>query len=123
MVELLIAVLILSICASAIIRAITNTGKRSSMSAEKALILAEAQNWMEGVRAKGKMKTLIVGTSSTALSITGVPFSVQRITSIALCPGYTDLYAVNVKMQWNANTTRDQMGEIVLESKVISPDD
>jgi len=123
MVELMIAVLILSICASAIIRAITQTGKRSSMSAEKALILAEAQNWMEGVRAKGKARTLVAGTSNVSIAITGVPFQVTRSTTIALSPGYTDLYDVSVRMSWNPNLGREMSGELVLESKVVSPDD
>ncbi len=117
------AVLLLSICATAIISAVGQTGKRASLSAEKTLILAEAQNWMETTRAKGKLRTLFAGTSNTNISVTGVPFTVNRATSIALAPGYTDLYDVRVTMSWDANTTRDQSGRIVLESKVVSPDD
>ena len=123
MVELLMAVLLLSICATAIISAISQTGKRASMAAEKTLILAEAQNWMESSKAKGKMRTLVAGNTSVQLTITGVPFPVTRATSIALVGGYTDLYRVSVTMTWNANTTRDQSGTLTLESKVVSPDD
>ena len=78
------AVLLLSICATAILGSVTQTGKRASIAAEKTLILAEAQNWMESTRAKGKLKTIVAGSTSTALSVTGVPFPVQRSTSIAL---------------------------------------
>lgn len=123
MVELLMAVVLLSICATAIISAVGQTSKRASLAAEKALILAEAQNWMETTRAKAKLRTIIPGTGSTVMTITGVPFSVTRATSVALAAGYTDLYNVSVTMTWNANTTRDQSGKILLESKVVSPDD
>ncbi len=119
----MLAVLLLSICASSIIRAVAQTGKRANMAAQKALILTEAQNWIENCRAKGKLRTLVPGTSSVQLSVTGVPFPVTRSTSIALTSGYTDLYNVKVTMSWNANTTADQSGSLALESKVISPDD
>lgn len=123
MVELLMAVVLLSICAAAILNGVTLTGKRASLAAQKALILNEAQNWMESTKAKGKLRTLVAGTSSVSLSITGVPFQVQRNTSIALVPGYTDLYDVSCTMQWNGNTTADQKGAVTLQSKVVSPDD
>lgn len=123
MVELLMAVLLLSICATAIISAIGQTGKRASMAAEKTLILAEAQNWMESTKAKGKMRTLVAGTSNVQIAVPGVPFPVNRSTTIALAAGYTDLYCVSVTMSWDPNTSRDQAGSLTLESKVISPDD
>lgn len=123
MVELMLAVLLLSICASAIIQAVSQTGKRANMAGQKALILVEAQNWIENCRAKGKLRTLVAGTSSVQIAVTGVPFPVTRTTSISLVSGYTDLFKVSVTMSWNANTTADQSGSLTLESKVISPDD
>jgi Tfp pilus assembly protein PilV len=100
MIELLVAVIILSIGATSLLTAVNASVANQSYSQRRASILASVQNTVDKARSTATGGTIITGTTTQTLTVSGIQGSVTLTKTCNLVAGYTDLYTVDVKATW-----------------------
>lgn len=122
LVELLICVIFLGLCAAAMLNAVSAAGRQASIAEEKLLALAVAKNELANAQAAAKTGTIVVGTTTTNPTDTGIKYPVSVKTVISAVSGYSDLYQVSSQVTWTADTGAALSGQVTLETYVVTND-
>ena len=122
LVELLICVIFLGLCAAAMLNAVGAASRQASVAEEKLLALATAKNQIAQQQAAARDGTLAVGTSTTNPTDTGIRFPVTVTTTVSAVGGYTDLYQVLTRVSWVSDIGAEHSGAVQLQTYVVTND-
>jgi Tfp pilus assembly protein PilV len=121
--ELLVAVVFLAACTSAILGCVWSSQTQGGYASRRSAILAAVQAQIYAARAGARSSTLVVGTTTTQVTVSGLQSTVPVVTTVTLVSGYTDLYQVSVTATWTetaGSTTRTD--KLTIATNVRSPD-
>lgn len=104
------------------LNAVSAAGRQASVAEEKLLALAVAKNELANAQAAAKTGTIVVGTTTTNPTDTGIKYPVAVMTVITAVSGYTDLYQVSSQVTWTADTGAAHSGQVTLETYVVTND-
>lgn len=119
LVELMIALLVLSVCAGALLAGIGQAGSRAGIASEKVIILTAVKNQMDIARQAGRNGNLTAGTNSGAQSLTGLPYPVNFTRTASAVAGEPGLFAVRVVATW-AGADNKRTGTMQLDTLVYN---
>lgn len=123
LVELMVCVIFLGLCAGAMLNSIGTAGRQSSIAEERILGVTLAKNELDKARAMARANTLVVGTTTTNPTNTGIKYPVTVTTTVSVAPpGNQDLYLVHAVVSWTSDTTQDHSGSIALDTYVVQND-
>lgn len=122
LVELLVCVVFIGLCASAMLGAIGTSSRSSSVAEEKLIGLTLAKNQLDQARADARAGTLSTGTTTTNPTGTGIkyPVTVQRV--ISAVGGTADLFLVRATVSWVSDIGAQHSGQVALETYVVTND-
>ena len=123
LVELLVAVVFIGICVSAILSCVTNAAARSVYARRRVLILGQVRTAIEQSRATARTTALAPGNSISVLSIPGFTGSATMTKTTSLVAGYTNQYKVNVTVNWTEKALGiNRSDSMVMEAWMRAPD-
>ena len=123
MVELLVAVVFLAVCTSAILGCVWATESRGNYATHEAAVLAYLQDTLEEVRSTARTAVPATGTFVTNPVLSSVHEPVTVTTVIALKPGYANLYTVTITADWNERNFRNVRADrMTISTFVRAPD-
>lgn len=98
--EILIAVTFLAICAVAILDVVMVADTQGSYALRRTQVLSTLQNQIETARGKAAAGTLTGGTTTSLLTIPGIPSTVTVTTTITLRSTSRTLWDVSTSATW-----------------------
>ena len=101
LVELMVSVGFLGVGAVALLACVNSSVAMEGYARRRALILAAAENVVDGTRAAASMGTITPGASTQSLTLAGLQSAATLTQTITLQTGYSDLYLVDVTATWN----------------------
>lgn len=99
LIEVMLAVVFLGICASSILACVTTTGRRMREVEQREQVLAYLQTQIESLASSARRSGSAVSTSSS-LTLTGIAKPVTIEKKVELVSGNTDLYKIDVTAYW-----------------------
>jgi len=124
LVELMVSVGFLGVGAAALLTCVNASLAQEGYARRRALILAAAENVLDGTRSSASAGSVPTGVTTQALTVAGLQTTVTITETITLQSGYPDLYLVDVAATWNENpgvgTTR---GDSLVLDTFIRPND
>ena len=124
LVELLVAVVFIGICVSSIISCVTNAAARAVYARRRVILLGYARSAIESTRSSAKASALTTGLTMSVISgVPGFTGSATLSKNITLQSGYTNLYKVNVTINWTEKALGiNRSDSMVLETYMRAPD-
>jgi Tfp pilus assembly protein PilV len=123
LVELLVAVVFIGICVSSIVSCVTNAAARSVHAKRRILILGQVRSAMESTKATAKTSALTTGPTFFVLTMPGFTGSATMSKTITLQSGYTNLYRVNITVNWTEKALGiNRSDSMVMETMMRAPD-
>ncbi len=120
MVELLIALVFLSITATVMMKGVATLSTSSAVARDRITILAYMRNRMELIRATARTTALTPGTTTTTPVLRQVANPIGCDETITLEPGFTNLFRVKVTAGW---TVGARAQSLKLETLMVAPND
>jgi len=122
MVEILIAVAFLGVCAVSILEAVFSANGQASYAARRNLVLIELKNEIESARGLAANGALTEGNTADARALPGIPEKVTVQRSVALQSGSRTLFDVVCRAEWKDETSDEQRDEnLTLATVVFQP--
>lgn len=115
----MVSVVIVGIFAGATIGLIAQGSTAASVAAEKQAILNATKSKLQTLLNAGSLGTLTAGTTDSAVDL-GMPFQVKMRTEVTAVLLEYRLYDVKVTASWDANTSKNHAGSIVLQSRIFN---
>lgn len=100
LIEILIAVTFLAICAAVILQTVTASSGNSSYAFRRQQVLSALQSRIETVRGTSNSSSITAGTSSTNVAVPGIAEPVTLVTTIASRETSLTLWDVTVTGTW-----------------------
>jgi Tfp pilus assembly protein PilV len=123
LVELLVAVVFIGICVTAIVNSVTNAGSRAVYGRRRILMLSVARAELERAKSTAKTTALTPGTTFFSVNAAGFTGTGTETKTIALISGYTNLYKVTVSIAWTEKALGiNRSDSLALETWVRAPD-
>jgi len=97
----MVSVGFLGVGAVALLTCVNAAVAKEGYARRRAVILAAAQDTIDGTRAAATMGTILTGVSTQTLTVQGLESTVTIRQTITLQSTYSDLYLVNVVAAWN----------------------
>ena len=119
MVEILIAVAFLGVCAVSILDAVFSANGQASYAARRNLVVNVLKNEIEATRGLAANGTLVERSSSRNVSVAGYPSTVAINLTVSLQSGSTTLYDVGVRAEWQDETSVETRTESVTLKTVV----
>ncbi len=122
LVELMVCLVFIGLCSAAMVNAIGAASRQASIAEEKLLALATAKTELAKAQVNARDNAIVVGTTTTYPSDTGIRYPVTVRTVISPVGTYADLYLVSTLVSWESNTGREHSGKVELQTYVVSND-
>jgi Tfp pilus assembly protein PilV len=123
LVELLVAVVFIGICVSSLIACVETSNKRDVYARRRILMLAQARASLEASRAAARTAALTPGVTTANPVTAGFTGTASLIKTITLASGYSNLYKVNVQINWSEPAQgMNRADSLVLETWLRAPD-
>ena len=102
LVEVMLAVVFLGICASSILACVTTTSRRMREVEQREQVLAYLQTQIEALAASSR-KLGSASSTSSSLTLSGISKQISFQKKVELVSGTTDLYKIEVTASWTAS--------------------
>jgi type II secretory pathway pseudopilin PulG len=122
LVEILVSLVFLGLASGALLGVITLSHTRAGNNVDKLIALTLAEDAVDELRRLAKDNPMVLGTTTEALTGTGITGTVTRTTTITANAGYGTLYTISVTVTWQHPTMSERSGSITLATKVVAPD-
>lgn len=109
MVESLVAVVIIAVCAAPILSAVSTGQERMTQAQERLIVLQEVQSELDNQRSKARIGLLDVLTLQRELNLPTLSVPVFMDIDVSLVPGYLDLYRVAIIATWETGSSPVQL--------------
>jgi type II secretory pathway pseudopilin PulG len=119
LVELMIALLVLSVCAGALLAGVGQAGSRAGLASDKVLILNAVKNQMDIARQAGRNGNLVTTTFNSNVPVPGLPYLVNFSRTATPVMGEPNLFAVRVVATW-AGVDNKRTGTMQLDTLVYN---
>lgn len=119
MVEILIAVAFLAVCAVSILDAVFSANGQASYAARRNLVLVELKNEVESARGLAANGVLTERNGSEDRELPGIPGKVTVQTVVRLQTGSLTLFDVTCQAQWQDETSSGARTESTKLSTVV----
>jgi Tfp pilus assembly protein PilV len=104
LIEVLLAVVFLGICASSILTCVTATTQKMREVEQRAVVLAHCQALVESLSSSSRRAVPSPLNSTTGITLNGIPDAVTVTRKVQPVVGTSDLFLVEVIATWNRPT-------------------
>ena len=109
LVESLVAVLIIAVCATPILTAVSSSQERLTEAQQRLIVLQEVQSELDNQRSKARTGLMVVQALVRELNLPTLSDPIEMETSVTLVSGYIDLFQVRITATWASGSSPVQL--------------
>lgn len=102
--------------------AIGAASRQAAVAEDRLLALATAKSELAKAKGAANSNTIVVGSTTTYPTDTGMKYPVQVKTDITTVGAMSDLYLISTQVTWSSTSGSEHSGKITLQTYVVAND-
>lgn len=121
LVEVMVALVFLGICASTLLAAVNRSQITASVAQDRLAAFSLAQAQIQAIRATARTAALSPGITASSATVPTISTQVAVTKTITAVPGYSDLFKVQIQATWGDSSNPTRAGRAVVSTIMRAP--